>query len=207
VDEKDRCSIHVEYLKIAIALATALIAAGAAIYVDPTKIPTDQSRYFLLAGVSVFFFTLISSVLSIACLGNHLVHTPRENAAEVPAAPAAPAPTAIPAPKDRNRRARGAVLWANLSFFSLVIGAGLLGCFFAIRTFDAGGVSFERSIATAKVVSRYLTDATKGESAIFKSIELQGDSYRLVFQITPGTGSVTILTDALGVNVKSAARQ
>jgi len=82
-----------------------------------------------------------------------------------------------------------------------------LGVFFAIRTIDAGSMSFDRAIATGNEANRKLIDATKGESASLKSIEVQGDSYRLVFQISPGGANITVLTDALGRNVKSATRQ
>jgi hypothetical protein len=206
VNEKDRWSVHLEYLKIAIALATALIGAGAAIYVDASKIPIDNSRYVLLAGVGVFFVTLIGSVLSIAYLGNHLIYAPRTPAATPTGAPGS-APATTPTGAPGSTYARHAVWFANFSFYSLIAGAGLLGCFFAIRTFAGGGTSFERAIATGNVANRSIVDATKGESATLKSVEVQGDSYRLVFQISPGGGSITILTDSLGANVKSATRQ
>jgi hypothetical protein len=105
-----------------------------------------------------------------------------------------------------NRRARRVVRWANSSFFALVIGAGLLGSFFTMRTLDAGGTPFERAIATANVATGKLVDTAKGESAKLKSIEALTDSYRVVFDVTPGGGNVTVLTDALGTNLKSATR-
>ena len=71
----------------------------------------------------------------------------------------------------------------------------------------ASGISFERAVATGRLATAKLIDPTKGESASLKSIELHGDSYRLVFQISPGQGTATILTDALGRNVKHAIRQ
>jgi hypothetical protein len=203
MEEKDRWSIHIEYLKIAIALATALIAAGAAIYVDVSKIPTDHSRYILLGGIGVFFLTLITSVYSVASLGNHFLHEPRAGAV----APVAGTPEAAALAEARNRRARRVVRWANFSFFALVLGAGLLGCFFTIRTLDAGGTAFERAIATANVASGKLVETAKGESETLKSIEALTDSYRLVFEVAPGGGNITVLTDALGTNLKSATRK
>jgi hypothetical protein len=55
---------------------------------------------------------------------------------------------------------------ANLSFFLLIIGARLLGWFFAVRTFDAGGTPFDRAIATANLASGKLIDSAKGEVEI-----------------------------------------
>jgi hypothetical protein len=133
----------------------------------------------------------------MAILGSHLTHIPRHDAAQQ----AVSAPAA-----GRNRQARAAVTLANLSFFTLLIGAGLLILFFAFRTYNIGGMAFERAIAIANVANKTLIDATKGESTSLKSLELQGDTYRLVFQITPGSGTTTILTDSLGTNVKSATR-
>lgn len=190
MDEKDRWSVHVEYLKLAIALATALIAAAAAIYVDDTKIPSDVSRYFLIGGIAVFFVTLICSVWSLASLGNLLIHVPRQDA--TPATPAI------------NPHARRAVLLANLSFVCLVGGVGLLVTFFLLRTFNAGGASFERALATAKIANRDLT--AKGEAVSLKSIEFVGNEFQLIFQITPGPGTTAIVTDGNGT-FKSSKRQ
>jgi hypothetical protein len=77
MNENEKWSFHVEYLKLAIALATAVIAAAAAIYVDSSKIPMDSTRYFLLYGIGAFFAMLITSVWSLALLGSHLVDAGR----------------------------------------------------------------------------------------------------------------------------------
>lgn len=53
-----------------------------------------------------------------------------------------------------------------MSFFLLIIGARLLGWFFAVRTFDAGGTPFDRAIATANLASGKLIDSAKGEVEI-----------------------------------------
>jgi uncharacterized membrane protein len=120
MEEKDRWSVHVEYLKLAIALATALIAAGAAIYVDASKIPTDDSRYLLLVGVGAFFITLLCSLYSIASLANHFLHLPRADVAEQPDQAQALAP-------ERTARAKRVTRWANASFIFLGLGAAVLG--------------------------------------------------------------------------------
>ena len=136
MDEKDRWSIHVEYLKTAIALATALIAAGAAIYVDASKIPVDSSRYFLLAAVGVFFSTLTFSAWSMGLLGTHLAGSRNDTAqpAAVPAIDTSSMPSTTPisttAPVTPAAKCRAAINLANASFFSLIIGAALLGVFF-----------------------------------------------------------------------------
>jgi len=185
MNENDRWSAHVEYLKLAIALATALIAAASAIYVDTTKIPTDSSRYLLLAGISIFFFTLITSLWSLARLGSHLLHAER--------------PTATPA------AGRAATTLANISFVLLAIGAGVLGVFFGVRSVS-GGSSFERALTTAEAANKTLIDSSKGEVAKLKSLELQGQNYQMVFQVTPGAGIITVITDATGSSLQSVKR-
>lgn len=82
MEEKDAWSVHVEYLKLAIALSTAVIAATVAIYVDNSKIPTGQiefcgfvltARFLLLLGVASFLGVLVTSLLTVMFLANHFV--------------------------------------------------------------------------------------------------------------------------------------
>ncbi|MGH6644462.1 MAG: hypothetical protein ACRED3_17375 [Bradyrhizobium sp.] len=82
MEEKDAWSVHVEYLKLAIALSTAVIAATVAIYVDNSKIPTGQielcgfaltARLLLLLGVGSFLGVLVTSLLTVMFLANHFV--------------------------------------------------------------------------------------------------------------------------------------
>ena len=185
MQENDRWGFHLEYLKIAIALSTALIAAAAAIYVDNSKIPADQSRYLLAAGVGVFFLMLIVSVVSLSYLANHLIHFPA---------------TGTPA----NQYRWWAVFWANASFGCLIVGALLLGGFFGLRTWNAGGPAFERAIAIAR---RGLDlDPAKNEAAVLKTIDLQGDRYVLTFVIAPGGGTATVTTDAGGSRLEQVRK-
>jgi hypothetical protein len=186
MEENDRWSAHVEYLKLAIALATALIAAAAAIYVDTTKIPTDNSRYLLLFAISMFFLTLITSLWSLACLGTHLRQAGATGATD--------------------DAANAATTLANASFILLAISTGVLGVFFGLRTVS-GAPSFERSIATAETAKKPLIDVAKGETASLKSLELQGQNYQMVFQVNPGPSTITVITDASGANLQSAKRQ
>jgi hypothetical protein len=201
MEEKDRWAIHVEYLKVAIALATALIAAAAAIYVDASKIPTDCSRYFLLAGVGAFVLTLFCSVYSVATLASHFINLPRAGVVE----PAADAAEGIALREARTRRANRVVGWASGSFVFLFLGAALLAVFFGIRTFDAGS-TFDRAIATANAASAKLIDPNKGESEKLKSVEAQTDTYRLTYEVSPGGANIIVITDWLGTNMKSVAR-
>jgi hypothetical protein len=185
MEEKDRWSAHVEYLKLAIALATALVAAAAAIYVDASKIPTDNSRYLLLIGVSLFFLTLITSLWSLARLGSHLLHY-----------------TDITA----SRSGKAATTLVNFAFILLALGASLLGTFFGFRTV-AGGGGFERAIATSAIANKALIDPTRGETTSLKSLEMQGQTYQLAFQVNPGSSIITVVTDAAGTTLQSIKRQ
>jgi hypothetical protein len=186
MEENDRWSLHVEYLKLAIGLSTAVIAAGAAIYVDDTKIPPDDARYLLLFGIISFALTLIASVLGLGKLSDYIAYFP----------PAGTAPTDA-----HKKKAWWAVFWANTSFTLLVISALLVGGFFGLRTWTAGGPAFERAITIGK---RSLNlDLSIGETAALKSIELQGDKYVMVFQIAPSNVLATAITDAAGTKLQS----
>lgn len=204
MNEKDKWSVHVEYLKLAIALSTALIAAGAAIYVDSTKIPTDWSRYVFLAAAGAIFMTLLFSLLSIAEISNHLIYSPvaQPAAAPAPATPVAANPTATPT----NTRTRRAVTYANLSFLSLAVSVACLAIFFGARTLVHGGPSFERALSSATSASVKLLNGAKGESAAWKSVELGADGYVIVFQVAPTSEQITVQTDVQGGTIKSARR-
>jgi len=219
--ETDRWGAHLEYFKLSIALTTALIAAAAAIYFDFAKIPTDNiSRFLLLASVVLFSITLVSSVWGVAALSNHLLHVPQDTPPTTTAQTATPtaAQTATPAAAqtttptaaqvdDINRRRQRVVDCANASFISLGFAVVALGSFFGFRTFQVAEASFERAIASASIANRNLVDATKGETATLKSLDLQGNNYQLTFQISPGPGTTTIVTDGAGTKVTSARRQ
>src|ERR1700722_19848378 len=85
MEEKDSWSILLEYLKLAIGLSTAIIAAAAAFYVDNSKIPTGQltvcgfaipARYLLLVGVAAFGLVLACALFTMGFLSNHFVKFP-----------------------------------------------------------------------------------------------------------------------------------
>lgn len=192
----DRWGAHLEYFKLSIALTTALIAAAAAIYVDDSKIPTDDSRFLLLSGVGLFVVTLICSIIGVARLGNHLINFPADLA------------TASQTERDNaTTRSRKVTWWANKSFFFLLASAVVLGAFFGFRTFQIGKASYERAIAIATSVNGALLDASKNETAHLKSLDLQADNYQMTFQINPGPGTTTIITNSAGTKLTSAHRQ
>jgi hypothetical protein len=68
--ENERWSAHLEYLKVAVALSTATLAAAAAVYSDPSKIPTDGSKYVLFACAAAVLATLVMSVFAIVAVAN-----------------------------------------------------------------------------------------------------------------------------------------
>jgi hypothetical protein len=96
---------------------------------------------------------------------------------------------------------------ANASFFSLFAAGVVLVVFFGIRTFQAGEVSYQRAITTAASANATLVNSSKNETATLKSLDLQGDKYQLVYQITLGPGTTTIVTDSAGTQLISAHRQ
>src|SRR5438270_6519402 len=147
MEENERWSIHLEYLKVAIALSTALLAAAAAIFVDSSKIPTDDSRYLLLLGAAGFFLVLIAAVVGMGFLGNHLVTFGTAKAAAAP-----------------KRRSTIAVVAMNISFGCLVGAALLLGLFFGLRTLHPGGSSFDQAIATGTNALQRFLHHDRGET-------------------------------------------
>ncbi len=206
MNEKDRWSVHVEYLKLAIALSTALIAAGAAIYVDPMKIPPDWSRYIFLAAAGAIFLTLIFSLLSTAALSNHFIHSPIAPPATATTAGAAAPAIATPPATPTSARAKRAVKYANWSFFALAASVACLAGFFATRTLLLGGPSFERAVNSGATASAKLVNSAKGESTSLTSVELRGDSYVLVFRVIPTSETITVHMDVQGGIIKSAQR-
>jgi Putative peptidoglycan binding domain len=182
MQEHERWSVHLEYLKLAIALSTALLAAAAAIYVDSSKIPVDDSRYLLLLGVAGFFLVLIFSVVSMGYLGNHLIYFGTPAAVTVPP----------------NRRSRRAVIAMNVSFVCLLAAALLLGLFFGLRTLHPGPSPFAQAISSGASALDPFLDEGGHEKAVLRSIERQGDGYRLVFAVVPGRASMVVTTDAAG---------
>ena len=192
MNEKDKWSVHVEYLKLAIALSTALIAAGAAIYTDAAKVPTDWSRFVFLAAAVTVFLTLLCSLLSTAALSNHMIHT----------AGSPPTPGSATAAQ-ANLRARRVIVYANLSFLSLALSVAFLGGFFAIKTFEPDGTLFDRALSAAMAAGSRHINLTAGETLALGSFGRQGSDYIIAFKIIPTPESVWVQTDAQGKVIRS----
>jgi hypothetical protein len=62
MNDKDKYSAHLEYLKVAITISTALLAVAAAIFSDSSKMPVDASRYALLTSAGFVFVTLVDRI-------------------------------------------------------------------------------------------------------------------------------------------------
>jgi hypothetical protein len=79
MNDKDKYSAHLEYLKVAITISTALLAVAAAIFSDSSKMPVDASRYALLTSAGFVFVTLVSSIFAIVYLCNFLVRSDEQD--------------------------------------------------------------------------------------------------------------------------------
>jgi hypothetical protein len=187
MEENERWSIHLESLKLAIGLSTALLAAAAAIFVDNSKIPADDSRYLLLFGVAAFVPALIFSLVSLAYLGNHMVYFGTPAAVTVPP----------------NRRVRTAVIALNISFCFLLGAALLLGAFFGVRTVHPGDSPIAQAVATGRNALQPFLDRARDETGALTSFERRGDQYRLVFAVSPGPGNIIVTTDAAGAVISA----
>jgi hypothetical protein len=202
MEEKDRWGAQVEYLKLAIALSTTLIAAAAVIYVDEAKIPTDSlSRAALLLGVGCFLCLLVASAASLGLLSNHLVYfqAPAQNLATA-AAPGATSTNPLPL----NKYVRWSLHLANASFSFLCLAAIIFAGFFGVRSFASRPPAFERAIALGK--SGLVLDPSKNETATLKSVDLQGDAYSMTFVLSPGGGIATAVVDNNGDRLKSVKK-
>ena len=162
MNDKDRWSAHLEYLKVAITLATAILVAAAAIYSDSSKVPTDNSKYVLLISAIFVFATLVSSILAVIKLSNYLIRpdlniVDRQQAAQI------------------TRR-------AGVSFFCLTATGFFILIFFAMRTF--GGASIPPANAISEV-TRTLSQQidTQKESLRFNSFEAKGGKYLISYDV------------------------
>jgi hypothetical protein len=211
VEEKDRWSLHVEYLKLAVGLSTAVVAAAAAIYVDESKIPADGTRYWLAVGLGVFLLTLVASVAGIGLFGNHFSHVEPLPPIHVAAgADQAAVKAAIDAARAAHGglsvHARRALHATNVSFATLLVAVGLLAVFVVLRTLGPTSASaLDRAIRLAS--NNLNIDTAKGETAALRSADLQGDKYVMTYEISPGSKQVVVVTDAGATKVHSWRRQ
>lgn len=180
--ENERWSIHLEYLKLAIALATGILTAAAAVYWDASKVPGDGSRWVLLASALAVVVTLVYSVLAVIALANRVALSGLSG-------------VTAPATEPITRR-------AGVSFFALIATGILLFAFFAWRTVLGGTPGPLQAIgATQPMVERQFAKAS--EPVVLASLETKSDGIHLVFKVgttrtatavyDPKTGSVVSL--------------
>jgi hypothetical protein len=181
MEEKDRWSVVLEYLKLAVTLATGLLAVAAAIYSDATKVPTDNSRFVLLGCVAFVLLTLIGSVLGVIKLSNHYRMWRKPEGADADATAAA-----------NEKRSRAVTVNAGLSFFGLVAAGIALSAFFAWRTLalDASSPTQVLTVADGLVASRI---DPKKETATIRGFETRPDRFYVTYAITPGTKTITFI--------------
>lgn len=176
----ERWSVHLEYLKVAIGLATATLAVAAAVYSDPTKMPNDNSRWALLACVFGVFVTLISSVLAVIYLANH-----------------------VRAGKGQENKI---TWWAGASFFALMFSGLLLLVFFGWRTVIGGVASPQQAmdVSLLEVEKRYTKPG--GAVAELSSFEVKNDRFTITYKVLPGR-LATVVFDPKGNSITSMSIQ
>lgn len=117
MNDKDKWSAHLEFAKLVLALASALLTATAIIYADPTKIPRGASRYILLLCDASLLGTLIFSVLASIALSNLLVNSDDTDT-------------------DRRRqRAARVTTFSGLAFYFLMASGAFLLIFFFCKVY------------------------------------------------------------------------
>ena len=187
--ETDRWSGHLEYLKVAVTLATATLAVAAAVYSDGDKIPRDNSKYALLASAGFVALALFASLLAFAALANRL-------ALMGGAAPPDPAPGT-----GRITRTCGA------SFIFLGLAGFCLGVFFWMRTFSDEPVN--APLQAIEASQSLVTKKSKqpGELVTLSKFETAADKFNLTFKLTPGSKTVLVVFDPKTKSVVSLSEQ
>ena len=117
MNDKDKWSAHLEYLKTAITIAAVILAAASAIYSDPTKIPHDGAKYVLLLSAICVLVTLVSSVMGVIHLSNYLIRSD---------------------PND-NTRSTQVTMYSGGSFYGLISAGVFLTIFFGWRAIIGDG--------------------------------------------------------------------
>lgn len=168
--ENDRWSVHLEYLKVAITLATAMLAAAAAVYSEPAKIPSDDSKYVLLGCAVAVLLTLIASVLAITAVANRV-------ADKTPTGPT----TSI-------------TIMSGFSFFALVATGILLLIFFTWRTLSGGLTGPQQAIEVAQTLIEKQI-AKPSEIVTLVSLEAKAEKFDLLFRIASGPKTVSVVFD------------
>ncbi len=73
MSDQEKWSAHLEYLKVAITLSTAILAVSAGVFADSSKIPVDSSRIALLISALFVFLTLVFSIIGVIRLSNFYI--------------------------------------------------------------------------------------------------------------------------------------
>lgn len=170
MNDKDRWSAHLEYIKVAIALATAILAASAAIYSDTSKIPHDDSKYILLVCALFVFFTLVTSIVAVIYLCNYLIR-----------------PTDPNKPDPAGDRQRGIKITqaSGASFFCLVATGFCVIVFFVWRTFSNEPALPPTAIeSVAEILKGQINSSA--ERLSLDSFETKGNRYLLDYTVVPG---------------------
>lgn len=175
MNDKDKWSAHLEYLKVAITLSTAILTVAAAIYSDATKIPSDASKYILLTSAIFVFLTLVTSITGVIHLSNFLIRPTDDKALDTSRA-------------NRITRAAGA------SFFSFLATGVCIITFFLMRTISSGVTLPASAIdSVSSILKKQITDPA--ERLVFERFEVKGAKYVIDYTIAPGSTIVRASVD------------
>ncbi|NPV19946.1 hypothetical protein [Bradyrhizobium aeschynomenes] len=186
MNDKDKWSAHLEYLKVAITLSTAILAVAAAIYSDATKIPNDASKWALLASVIFVLLTLVTSISGVIYLSNFLIRT-------------------VDATLDTGR-ARKITKSAGASFFCFLATGFCILLFFLMRSFG-GGVSLPASAvdSVSALLRKQISDPA--DRLNFVRFEMKGSKYIVDYMINQGPTSFRASVDVTTGQVELIERK
>jgi hypothetical protein len=185
MNDKDKWSGHLEYLKAAITLATAILAVSAAVYSDATKIPTDYSKYFLLTAATFVFVTLVSSIIAVIHLCNFLIR-PDDTQPDL-------------------ERAAKITWYAGGSFFGLLLAGFFITLFFALRTFYGGVTPPPGAIeASTDVLQKQIDLQT--EKLVLDEFMIKGTDYLIDYIVIPGNRKFHVVFDPTKGRIESIKR-
>jgi hypothetical protein len=186
MNDKDKYSAHLEYLKVAITISTALLAVAAAIFSDSSKMPVDASRYALLTSAGFVFVTLVSSIFAIVYLCNFLVRSDEQDTTGA----------------NKITRASG------VSFFSIVLAGAFVLVFFFARTLGGATAAVPASQAVDTVSNVLKTQmSNQQESLILTELRRESGSYILSYSIVPGSTKIQASVSASSGQVEWIKRQ
>lgn len=184
MQDHEKWSAHLEYLKVAITLATAIVAASAAMYLDDSKIPAGWVKYILLAAVVSASGMLLFSILGVIRLGNFLTTKNGSNETEL---------------------AKKVTRVSGISFFfSVATGAAFL-LFVVVQTTSSRDIA---PTAALQNVAAILKGQLKtDESLALQRLELKGGKYSVDFAVLPGPGAFHASLDAASGRIEAIERR